>query len=139
MGGQVAGRGGWCGAGGLLLAAIAGSACAPSLSTFQTAAVPEVGHYTAAAALEGSVPVGSIYDTLDAAQSLSRRAASGQLLSTDEKWQVFDAGARWLLSPPSVAYHLSLGYVPVPRVELSLRSAGSAWRLGARYQLLQRD
>lgn len=119
---------------GLLLAG-----CAPSLSTFQTAAVAPKGSYTAALALEGSVPAGALYDVIDAGKSVAAKATSGQVLTTDEKWQAFDAGMQLLLSPPAVGYHLRLAYVPVERIELSLRYAGSALRLGGRYQLVDRS
>jgi len=51
---------------------------------------------------------------------------------------MFDAGMQLLLSPPSAGYHLSAAYVPAERLEVSLRYAGSALRLGTRYQLLDR-
>ena len=112
--------------------------CAPSLSTFQTAAVPPTGHFSAAVGWEGSIPVGPLYDAYSTGKDVLQKAEAGQTLTSAEKWQGFDAGMQLLLSPPSVGYHLSLAYVPWKRLEVSLRYAGSALRLGTRYQLLER-
>jgi len=120
----------------VLLAAL--SSCAPSLSTFQTAAVPPKGHYAVAAGFEGSLPIGTILDVIDTGKDLGRKIENGQTLTSDEKWRMFDAGMQLLLSPPSAGYHLSAAYVPVEKLEVSLRYAGSALRLGTRYQLLDR-
>jgi len=114
-------------------------ACAPSLSTFHTAAVPPKGHFAAAVGLEGSIPIGSIMDAIDAGKTMAKQAESGQSLTTEEKWAVFDAGMQLLLSPPSIGYHLSISYVPIERLEMSLRYAGKALRLASRYQLLDRS
>jgi hypothetical protein len=113
--------------------------CAPSLSTFQTASVPPTGHFSAAVGLEGSVPIGPLYDAYSTGKDVLEKAQNGQTLTSAEKWQAFDAGMQLLLSPPSVGYHLSLAYVPWKRLEVSLRYAGSAFRLGTRYQLLDRN
>jgi hypothetical protein len=113
--------------------------CAPSLSTFQTAAVPPKGHVSAALGLEGSIPVGGLIDAVNTGKDIGRKVDDGQTLTTEEKWQVFDGGMQLLLSPPSFGYHLSLAYVPFDRWELSLRYAGSALRVGTRYQLLDRN
>ena len=43
-----------------------------------------------------------------------------------------------MLSPPSFGYHFSFAYVPLDHLEFSLRYAGSALRLGTRYQVLER-
>jgi hypothetical protein len=119
--------------------ALALVACAPSLSTFQTAAVPAKGHVSAAVGLEGSIPVGSLIDAIDTGKEIGSKVEHGQTLTTDEKWKAFDAGMQLVLSPPSFGYHLAFAYVPVDRLELSLRYAGSALRFGARYQLLKRE
>ena len=120
----------------LILPLLAG--CAPSLSTFQTAAVPPTGHFSAAAGWEASVAPGALYDAYRAGEDVLQKAADDQALTTQEKWQAFDAGVALLLSPPSFGYHLSLAYVPWRRLEVSLRYTGSAFRLGSRYQLVER-
>jgi hypothetical protein len=120
----------------IMLALLGG--CAPSLSTFQTAAVPPTGHSSAAVGLEGSIPVGPLYDAYDTGKHVLEKAQAGQALTSEEKWQAFDAGMQLLLSPPSVGYHLSFAYVPWRRLEVSLRYAGSVLRLGSRYQVLDR-
>jgi hypothetical protein len=112
--------------------------CAPALSTFQTAAVPPTGHYAAAVGLEGSIATGTLADAYTTGQHVLDKAKSGNVLTTDEKWQAFDAGASLLLNPPAVGYNLMLAYVPWQRLEVSLRYAGSALRLGTRYQILDR-
>ncbi|HEX7498856.1 MAG TPA: hypothetical protein VF524_00980 [Polyangia bacterium] len=121
----------------LALAALGG--CAPSLSTFQTAAVPPTGHFSAAVGMEGSIPIGTLYDAYSTGKDVLEKAEAGQTLTIEEKWQAFDAGMQLILSPPSVGYHLSFAYVPWKRLEVSLRYAGSALRLGTRYQLLDRS
>jgi hypothetical protein len=119
-----------------LLACLLG--CAPSLSTFQTAAVPPTGHVSAAVGLEGSLPLGGLSDAYDKGSDVLDKAASGQTLTSAEKWSAFDAGISLLLSPPSIGNHLSLAYVPWRRLEISLRYAGSALRVASRYQVLDR-
>jgi len=114
------------------------TACAPSLSTFQTAAVPPTGHFSAAAGWEGSLPLGTLYDVFTTGSDALERAEKGQALTTEEKWQAFDTGMELLLSPPAFGYHLSFAYVPWRRLEVSLRYASSAFRLGTRYQLVDR-
>lgn len=113
--------------------------CATPLSTFQTARVAPKGTWTAAAGFEGSIPVGTLGDIVDAGESLGDRASHGQALSSNQSWQVFDAGLQLLLGPPSFGYHFMAAYVPADRLEISLRYAGSALRLAGRYQLLYRD
>lgn len=113
--------------------------CAPSLSTFQTAAVPPTGHYSAAVGFEGSIAVGPLYDAYRAGKSVLDKAADHQALTTEEKWRALGAGMELLLSPPAFGYHVSLAYVPWRRLELSLRYAGAGFRLGSRYQLVDRS
>jgi hypothetical protein len=115
------------------------ASCAPSLSTFQTASVPAKGHFAVAAGFEGSIPIGGLIDAIDTGKDVGKKVENGQPLTTDDKWRAFDAGMQLLLSPPSGGYHLSAAYVPVEKLEVSLRYAGSALRLGTRYQLVDRE
>jgi hypothetical protein len=114
--------------------------CAPSLSTFQTAAVPPTGHFSASAGVEYPIPLGTIYDVYSTGKDVLEKADNDQALTTAEKWQAFDTGVELLLSPPFIpGYHLSFAYVPWQRLEVSLRYASSALRLGTRYQVLDRN
>jgi len=88
--------------------------------------------------MEGSIPTGSPLAVIDAGTNISDRIRKNESVTSDEKWQVFDAGMQLLLNPPSFGYHLRLAYVPVERLEVSLRYTGSALRLASRYQLLDR-
>jgi hypothetical protein len=113
----------------------AGTGCAPSLSTFQPAHVAPKGHVTAEVGLEGGVPVGAFTTLLDEGKTLAKQGANGQPLSNEQKWQIFDAGVNLLLLTPSFGPHVGVAYVPIDHLEVGVRYAGAAWRLGARYQL----
>jgi hypothetical protein len=114
-------------------------ACAPSLSTFQPAHVPPKGHVMAAAALEVDVPVGGFTSLFDAGKTIAERGQQQGTLTTQEIWQVFDAGVNLALNFPSVAPHFALAFTPIDRLEVGVRYTLSAWRLGVRYQLLDRN
>jgi hypothetical protein len=113
-----------------------GVGCAPSLSTFQPAHVAPKGHFTAEAGVEGGLPVGAITTVIDKGKMLAEKAKNNEALTDDEKWQIFDAGVNLVLTMPSIGPHVLVGYTPLDRFEVSLRYAGSAWRGGARYQIL---
>jgi hypothetical protein len=123
-------------AGAILVASVAG--CAPSLSTFQPASVARKGHLSASAGLEGNVPVGAFETLIDDGKTLAKQGMSGQPLTDDQKWQIFDAGVNFILLTPSVTPHFAATYVPLDRFEVGVRYAGSAWRGGVRYQLVDR-
>lgn len=114
----------------------AGAGCAPSLSTFQPAHVAPAKTLSASAGLEVGVPVGAVDSLFETGKAVAQRGQSQGMLSTDETWQVFDAAVNLLLNIPSAGPHFALGYVPVPRFEIGVRYAGTAWRGGARYQIL---
>jgi hypothetical protein len=88
--------------------------------------------------MEGSIPVGALYDAYTSGKHALEKAKNDEPLTTEEKWQAFDAGVALLLNPPAIGYNLSLAYVPWKRLEVSLRYASSALRLGTRYQILDR-
>jgi hypothetical protein len=118
------------------LALVVGLAgCAPSLSTFQPAHVAPKGHVAAEVGLEGGLPLGAFSDVVDAGKTLAA-AGKNRTLTSDEKWQIFDAGVNLALTLPSIGPHVAVAYTPVDRFEVAVRYAGSAWRGGARYQLL---
>jgi hypothetical protein len=112
-----------------------GVGCAPSLSTFQPAHVAAKGHVAAEVGLEGGLPLGAFSNVVDAGKTL---AAAGQnrRLSSDDMWKIFDAGVNLALTLPSIGPHVAVAYTPLDRFEVALRYAGSAWRGGARYQIL---
>jgi len=121
-----------------MLSIASAAGCAPSLSTFQPAHVAPKGHVSASAGLEGNVPVGAFETLLDDGKMLANRGAMGQALTDDDKWKIFDAGVNFILLTPSVSPHFAATYVPLERLEVGVRYAGSAWRGGARYQLVDR-
>ncbi len=122
-------------------AAVAGIACglaagcAPSLSTFQPAHVAPKGHVAVEAGLEGGLPVGAFGNLVDAGKALAARGANEKLSDADI-WRIFDAGVNLALTMPSIGPHVAVAYTPADRFELAVRYAGSAWRGGARYQIL---
>lgn len=120
----------------LVLVAVIAAGCAPALSTFQPAHVPPRGTVTASGGFEVGVPVGAISTLIDTGKALAERGQAGEVLSAEQRWQIFDAGINLLLATPSIGPHIAVGYVPADRVELGLRYAGSAWRFGGRLQLL---
>jgi len=119
-----------------LLAALALTGCATSLSSFQPAHVPPKGHLGAEGGADISVPTGSISTAIDAGKTLTG-AASSRMLTDDEKIQVFEAGVNLILNPPSVVEHVGLTYTPIQGWEVGLRYAAGAWRLGGRHQILE--
>jgi hypothetical protein len=121
----------------LLLTGLA--ACAPSLSTFQPASVAPKGHATASLGFEGGIPVGSFTDLVDRGKELAQKAQNGEALTDDDKWRIYDAGVNLVLTMPSVGPHLAATYTPLNRFEIGLRYAGSAYRLGGRYQFLDHE
>jgi hypothetical protein len=124
----------------IFIVSVAGLAggCAPSLSTFQPAHVAPKGHLSASAGLEGNVPVGAFETLINDGKSLAQQGANMQPLTDDQKWQIFDAGVNFILLTPSVTPHFAATYVPLDKFEVGVRYAGSAWRGGVRYQLVDR-
>jgi hypothetical protein len=112
------------------------AACAPSLSTFQPAHVAPKGHVAASVGIEGGASVGAFTELVDRGKELASRAQSGEPLSSEDKWRIFDAGVGLLLATPSFGPHIAVAYTPLERLEVGLRYAGAAYRLGGRYQLL---
>jgi hypothetical protein len=115
-----------------------GAGCAPSLSTFQPAHVAPKGHLSAGAGFEAGVPIGAFSTVLDTAKDLSRKATADPPvpLTADEKWRILDAGVNLVLVTPSFGPHFGVNYTPIDRLEVGVRRAGSAWRGGVRYQIL---
>ena len=111
--------------------------CAPSLSTFQPAHVAPKGHVMASGGFEVGLPVGAIDALIDSGKTLAEQGQSGQPLTTEQKWQIFDAGINLMLNLPSVSPHVAVAYTPLAHLELGVRYAGTAWRGGARVEVLR--
>ena len=111
-----------------------GVGCAPALSSFTPAHVAPKKHVQAEAGFDISIP-SSIGDVVDQGATLSK-AARGHELTRDEQQQLFRAGAALALNPPSLVTHLGLAYTPLDYFEVNGRLTSGAWRLGARYQVL---
>jgi hypothetical protein len=113
-------------------------ACAASLSSFQPAHVPPPGHVQFETGVDASIPTGTISKTVDAAKTLVKAAAT-RSLNTEERRQLFEAGANLALDPPSAIYHLGVAYVPFDSLELNLRYSSGGWRGGVRRQFLTQE
>ncbi|WP_437977648.1 hypothetical protein WMF11_12535 [Sorangium sp. So ce295] len=122
----------------LALLALWTCSCAPALSTLQPAHVAEKGHVQAELGLDVSIPTGTLASMVDAGVVLADAAESREL-SEAERQALFEAGGALALNPPSVTPHLGIGYTALDRWEINLRTTGSAFRLGTRYQLLKSD
>jgi hypothetical protein len=121
----------------VLMLGLAG--CAPSLATLQPANVAPAGHFQMTAGMEVAIPTGTISRSIDTGKSLADLAVAQGMLSAEQKQQVYEAGINLLSMPPSVGPHLAAAYTVVDRLEISIRSAVSSWRFGARYQLLRHE
>src|SRR5215471_13335525 len=122
----------------VVLVGLVGLGCAPSLSTMQPAHVPPKGHVSVTAGFEAGASVSAIETLVDTAKDLARQGQMGQPLTDDDKWRIFDAGVNVLMDTPTIGPLFAVAYTPVNRLELGVRYAGAAWRLGARYQVLDR-
>lgn len=116
------------------------AACAPSLSTFQPAHVAPKGHWQVDVGGEIFLAPGAAETLIDTAKTVAEKSKT-QMLTDDEKWQIYDAGINVAISPPLTlpSSRLSVAYTPVDRLEVSFRYAGSAPRFGVRYQLIKQE
>jgi hypothetical protein len=115
-----------------------GSGCAPSLATLQPAHVAPRGHFQVTAGVEFGLPSGSVDDVVESGKRLVTAAQSGAI-TDEQKWELFDAVANLVASPPSASQHLAIAYTFIDRAEASLRYVGGGFRLGGRYQLLRHE
>jgi hypothetical protein len=120
----------------LLLSLVGSAACAPALSTFQPAHVPNAGHVQAELGTDISIPTGTIGDVVDAAIDLEE-ATRGRELTNEEEVALFDAGASLGVHAPSPVPHIGIAFAPLNQFEVGLRYSGSALRLGVRGQFLK--
>lgn len=86
--------------------------------------------------LDVSIPTGSIVALVEAGETLSGDARERELTEAEQQ-KLFQAGASLALNPPSATPHFGLAYTLLDRFELSGRYSVGAWRLGARYQILE--
>lgn len=112
--------------------------CAPSLSRMHPAHVAPKGHVQADVGMDVAVPTGVLDKLTSAGKTLARAGANGQRLSEQQQLQVFDAGIAVLAVPPLVAPRASIAYTPIDKLELELGYVGNGFRLGTRYQLMDR-
>jgi hypothetical protein len=119
-------------------AAFAASACAPALSSFQPAHVPEKGHVQAELGMDVAIPTGTIHKAIDAAESLEA-VAENRALTDSEKHAILEGGVNLATNPPAAIPHLGVAYAPFEHWELGLRFAASGWRVGARRQILEQE
>jgi hypothetical protein len=110
--------------------------CAPALSSFTPAHVAPKKHVQAELGFDVSVPTGSITKVVDQGTTLGN-AARDRELTEDEQRRLFQAGAALGLNPPSLVSHVGVAYTLLDHFEVGGRLTSGAWRLGARYQLLQ--
>lgn len=110
--------------------------CAPTLSSFTPAHVAPKHHVQAEMGFDVSVPTGAINDFVNEAPTLAK-AAHEHELTEDEQRRLFRAGAALALNPPSLVTHVGVAYTPLEHFEVGGRLSPGAWRLGARYQLLE--
>jgi hypothetical protein len=106
------------------------------LSSFTPAHVAPKHHVQAEVGFDVSVPTGSINDIVGQAPKLAD-AAHDHELTEDEQRRLFRAGAALALNPPSLVSHVGVAYTLLDHFEIGGRLSPGAWRLGARYQLLE--
>jgi hypothetical protein len=120
-----------------LLLAVLFCGCAPSLAGLRPAEVAPKGHVQTSVGFEVGIPTGTLRRTVDVARDLAAAAATRQITDA-EKLQLFEAGASFASSPPSVGPHFSVAYSVRDATEVNVQYAGGAWRLGGRWQALTR-
>lgn len=120
-----------------LVPGVLAAGCAPALSSMTPAHVAEHKHVQAALAIDVSVPTSGISDAIDTGKKLAGTATQ-RPLTADEENQLFLAGASLVLNPPSVVPHIDVGYGLVKNFEIDGRLSTGAWRLGGRYQFLNK-
>lgn len=120
---------------GCLLAALLSISCAPALSSFSPAHVPEKGHVQAEAGTDVSAPAGALSTLRSAGKSLEG-SASDKPLSDDEQRELTRSAWALATNPPSLTTHLGVGVGLAENLELQGRLTSGAWRVAGRYQLL---
>lgn len=114
------------------------ASCAPALSSVEPASVPARGEWRVSGGVGVSIPPGTLADAVDAARALVG-VARQRRLEPAEKQTLFEGAGALVLNPPSLVPELAAAYAPLGRLEVGLRYSGAAWRVGARYQVLDQE
>jgi hypothetical protein len=123
----------------LAAAALASTAagCAPALSTMQPATVAPYKSVDAGMGYGVSVPVAGITRSVGTARENVDRTQEGEPLSDGDRDDIIKTSLGLALNPPSLGSQYRIGYGILEGTEVELRYALSAWRLGARYQVVK--
>lgn len=123
----------------VILAALAfhAAGCAPALSTLHPATIAPYRHADGGIGYGVSVPVAGIGRSVGATKKIVARTEEGEPLSDADRDEVLRTSLGLALNPPGFGSQYRLAYGIAPDLELDLRYALSAWRLGARYQMIR--
>lgn len=117
--------------------AVTAAGCAPALSTMQPATVVPHKHVDGGMGYGVSVPVAGISRSVGTAKDNVDRTQDGEPLSDEDRDQIIKTSLGLALNPPSFGSQYRVGYGILEGTEVELRYALSAWRLGARYQVVK--
>src|SRR5688500_3526399 len=104
--------------------------CAPALTTLHPATVANHRHVDGGAGYGISVPVAGVSRSVDTAKRNVDRTEAGEPLSDADRDDIIRTSLGLVLNPPSFGSQYRIAYGLVPDVEIDLRYALSAWRLG---------
>lgn len=121
----------------VLFAAVFASGCAPALSTMHPATVAPHRSVDAGAGFGISVPVAGVSSAVGTAKDNVERTEDGEPLSDADRDDIIRTSLGLVLNPPSFGSQYRAAYGIVDGVEIDLRYALSAWRLGARWQMIE--
>lgn len=117
----------------LLSTVILAAACTPSLTTMQPARTVPAGHLAIATSAEVSVTSGPMRDALEDLRELDENDP----MTREELQIAADAGTAALTQAPAVGGQISVAYGISKRVELDVRTTGSSFGAGFRFQFLR--
>lgn len=125
----------------LVTAALAttSAGCAPALSTMQPATVAPHKHVDGGMGYGVSAPIAGISRSVGTAKDNVDRTQEGEPLSDKDRDQIIRTSLGLALNPPSFGSQYRVGYGILEGTEVEIRYALSAWRLGARYQVIKPD
>ena len=120
-----------------LAAALLAGGCAPALSTMHPATVAPHRSVDAGAGFGISVPVAGVSSAVGTAKDNVERTEDGQPLSDADRDDLIRTSLGLVLNPPSFGSQYRAAYGIADGLEVDLRYALSAWRLGARWQMIR--